>query len=131
MADSRILFDTNVLFWSGTDPTKLTSAASQVLAENRELLLVSPISTNELAMKANRGKLLFAAPVLDWIVALMAELGASSLPLTHIHAGLIEHLPWHHRDPFDRLLIAQALAEGVPILSSDVMFDAYDVTRIW
>jgi PIN domain nuclease of toxin-antitoxin system len=61
----------------------------------------------------------------------IADLGLSVLPITVEYADVQSRLPWHHRDPFDRFLIAQALKEGIPIISVDAVFDAYGITRLW
>ncbi len=131
MTNGRILLDTNVLFWHAFDTSQLTQRAVRQLADVRTTLLVSPVSMNELSIKSSKGKLVMPKAVGEWVSEFMVEFDASELPLTHEHASRIEFLPWHHRDPFDRLLIAQALAEDVPVLSSDRVFDAYGVARIW
>lgn len=130
MAD-RVLLDTNVLFRAAFEPEKLTSTARAILTSPDWVRLLSPISTNELGIKSGQNKLTFPLPLRDWIAALTNSIKGVELPLTHQHAAMIETLPWHHKDPFDRLLIAQALAEGIPIISSDRVFDVYGVARIW
>ncbi len=113
------------------DVSGLSARAIDVLTDSSLQFLVSPISTNEIAIKVSRGKLHLSILVGDWVRETMRELDATELPLTHAHASLIEFLPWHHRDPFDRLLIAQALAEDLRVLRSDRVFEAHGVARVW
>lgn len=127
----RVLLDTNAVFRSAFEPEKLTAAAMDIMTSSDRSLLLSPISVNELAIKSGQGKLAFPSPLSEWLLRHMSAIKATELPLTHEHAARIETLPWHHKDPFDRLLIAQALVEDIPILSSDRIFDVYGVTRIW
>lgn len=84
-----------------------------------------------MAIKFGLKKLPLSLPYRQWMDKAIADLGLIALPITLDHAERHAGLPWHHRDPFDRLLAAQALMEGIPLLSADKSFDPYGVTRLW
>ncbi len=94
-------------------------------------LLVSAATLWEIAIKFSLGKLPLALPYRQWMETVIADLGLVLLPITLDHAERQARLPWHHRDPFDRLLVAQAQVEGVPLVSADANLDAYGITRVW
>lgn len=124
----RLLIDTNVVIWIlGGDERRVSSAARRVLNDDRRSLFVSAVTVWEIATKRSLGKL--RAPQ-GWAKSLRAS-GLEPLPVTALHAEAVEHLPWHHRDPFDRLLIAQATTEGMSLVSADLQMAAYDVDVIW
>jgi PIN domain nuclease of toxin-antitoxin system len=75
--------------------------------------------------------LTLSSPYRDWMNRAIATLGLTIVPITVEYADAQAALPWHHRDPFDRLLIAQALTDGIAIVGADTQFDAYGVTRVW
>lgn len=120
----RLLLDTNALVrWHfGT----LSRAATAVVAR-AEVVSVSPVSAWEIAIKAALGKLKFP----DAVETVAERYGFGSLPITLRHADAVRTLPLHHADPFDRLLIAQALESGFTILTSDRMFEPYRVPVVW
>lgn len=127
----RILLDTHAFLWAAADAPQLSPKARALFTAADNELLLSVASVWEMAIKASLGKLRLELP-LDRLVR--GGLAQPGLRLQHIeldHALRVRRLPWHHRDPFDRLLVAQALAEGVPLLSRDAAFDAYGVERIW
>jgi PIN domain nuclease of toxin-antitoxin system len=70
-------------------------------------------------------------PYRQWMVKVIADLSLAILPITVDYADVQARLPYHHRDPFDRLIVAQAIAEGIPVISADSQLDAYGITRIW
>lgn len=125
----NILLDTHALIWWFDDFTKLSKNAISLI-KNSSTILVSAASTWEIAIKVNQGKL----NTIQFVMNLEKEIereGFIEQPITmeqSIRAGL---LPLHHRDPFDRLLVAQAQSLNLPILSSDTLFDRYDIQRIW
>ncbi len=90
-------------------------------------LLLSAASSWELALKTSTGRLRLPEPVEVYVPSRMGAIGITGLAVEHHHALAVSALPMHHRDPFDRLLIAQAVRLGVPILTADAAFDAYDV----
>lgn len=128
---ARVLLDSDAFIWMSTAPRFLSTRARDVLADGSNTLLLSPLTTKELAVKASKGKLAFPTSVGHFVAEQIAALGLEPLPVTHDHAAQSEFLPWIHKDPFDRFLAAIALAEALPIVSSDELFDQYGVTRIW
>jgi PIN domain nuclease of toxin-antitoxin system len=126
----RVLLDTHVWLWMQAEPEKLNQSARTLIEDARNELLFSAASVWEIAIKVRAGKLQIPEPVPRYVASRMQSSGVSALAVSHSHAAGVADLPGHHRDPFDRLLIAQALAEGVPILSSDAQLDAYDSERI-
>ena len=112
-------------------PARLSPAAASHLEDASNELIVSAATIWELAIKVSLDKLKLTQPYDQWIDAAMADLGASLLPITVPFAAAQAALPWHHRDPFDRLLAAQSQVENMPLVSSDPVFDRYDVARVW
>jgi len=126
----KILLDTHVWLWMQAEPEKLGAMARELVEDAGHELLFSAASVWEIAIKVRAGKLHLPEPVSRYVPARMQSSGVSALAVSHAHAAGVADLPDHHRDPFDRLLVAQALVEGVPILSSDAQLDAYDAERI-
>jgi PIN domain nuclease of toxin-antitoxin system len=122
----RILVDTNILYWVIADPARLSTNAKSVLSEADNEIWSSALSVAELRIKEKIGKLLLP----DDFASLVERSGFRNLPLTFDHANRLSDLPLHHRDPFDRLLIAQAIDEGLTILTSDGKFELYPVSVI-
>ncbi len=123
----RLLLDTRAVIRLLVDPQPLPPGAEAALRDQRTEPLVSVASVWEIALKVAVGKL--EAP--DDLLDLLAGHGVDLLAITAEHAYATRHLPLHHRDPFDRLLIAQAQAEHLPIVTGDPVFPAYDVRVIW
>jgi PIN domain nuclease of toxin-antitoxin system len=109
------------------DPEQFSPEARRIVDDNDTVLLLSPISAWEIATKYALGRLILPVPPWEYVPSRMKSSGVDALPLQHSHALQVAALPWHHRDPFDRLLIAQAQVEGLPILSADRQLEAYDV----
>ncbi len=126
----KVLIDTQVLFWWHNEPSKLSHSATSVLEDGSNVLLVSAATAWELAIKVTLGKLDALSLVID-LGGFLREEGFTELPITVQHATRAGLLPLHHRDPFDRLLVAQAQDLGIPIVSSDRLLDRYDVKRLW
>jgi PIN domain nuclease of toxin-antitoxin system len=123
----RVLLDTQVWLWMLAAPERLSEPArALVIATDNELLL-SAASTWEIAIKYALGKLRLPEAPRDLIPRLMTRTGITPLPIHHRHALHVASLPARHRDPFDRLLIAQAQIERLPILTADRSFALYDV----
>lgn len=119
----RILADTHVLLWWLGDDARLTTVHRGALADGGNRVWFSAVSIAEIAIKSSLGKL--RAP--DGAARALTDGGFRELPLTAEHAEMLRVLPWHHRDPFDRLLIAQVVAEGLALATVDSRFTAYDV----
>ena len=127
----RLLIDAHSLIWASDDPSKLGAGAAAVLQNPANQLLVGAGTIWELSIKAGLGKLKLSLPFRRWMDKAVADLGWTALPITLDHAERQAGLPFHHRDPFDRLLAAHALVEGIPLVGADAVFDAYGVNRIW
>src|SRR5262245_39058548 len=126
----RLLIDAHSLLWAVDDPTRLSPVATTALKDPANELFVSAVTVWEISIKVGVGKMTLSAPFRDWMNRAIADLGLTLLPITVEYADAQAALPWHHRDPFDRLLIAQALTESIPIVSADALFDAYGITRV-
>ena len=126
----KLLVDTQVLFWWYGEPARLSKRALSTMESADNSIFVSAVSAWELAIKASIGKL-DALPLVIDLAQYIADEGFQELPVTISQATRAGLLPPHHRDPFDRLLVAQAQDLNVPILSSDKLLDQYDVTRVW
>jgi len=127
----RLLIDTHALLWWLTDDPALPASARKYLARSGNTVLISAASAWEIATKFRIGKLADAGDLLADFSGYLARERFESLPISTNHAVRAGLLPGPHKDPFDRMLIAQAQAEGLPILSNDSAFDAYSVRRLW
>lgn len=125
------MLDTHVLLWALMEPEKLSAPALACIEDPATRLLVSSASAWEISIKHHLGKLQGAEAVLNDFSGHLKRLQADLLAITLEHALAAGALPRHHRDPFDRMLIAQAKLERVALVSSDGAFAAYDVEVIW
>lgn len=126
----RLLLDTHALIWWSGDREQL-SAAVVAEIEAATAVFVSPVSVYEMELKFQLGKLPGVANLLPILPSYMNEMMFQELPLTIRQASLAGQLPLRHRDPFDRMLAAQATAEVLTIVSSDDVFDSFGVRRLW
>jgi len=127
----RVLLDTHVWLWMQSDPTKL-SPESIALVENPENeLIFSAASSWEIAIKYQLGRLRLPVPPHEYVPDRLATSGVRTIAVEHAHALHTATLPTHHRDPIDRILVAQAQLVEIPILSADPQFLAYEVQVIW
>ena len=125
---SRLLLDTNVAVWLLLGARESVSQpAVAAIEDERNEVAISAASVWEIAIKRSLGKLTIED---RWAKAL-TRLGFDPLPVTAIHAEAVESLPWHHRDPFDRLLVAQASVEALTLVSADRTLDSYGVDVLW
>jgi PIN domain nuclease of toxin-antitoxin system len=127
----KLLLDSHTQIWAADDPAKLTALAQALLQDPSHDRLVSAASLWEIAIKFCLGRLPLSLPYRQWMDKAIADLGLILLPITLDHAERQASLPWHHRDPFDRLLVAQAQVESMPIVSADAILDSYAISRIW
>ena len=127
----RLILDSHVLLWAVDDPVRLSPTATALLQDPANELLVSAATIWEMSIKVGLGKLTLSQPYRAWMTQALADLGATILPITVEYADAQAALPFHHRDPFDRLIIAQTLVEGISVVSDDGQFDAYGVSRLW
>jgi PIN domain nuclease of toxin-antitoxin system len=126
-----LLLDSHTIIWAVDDPARLSELATTAIQNPANGLLFSVASVWEIAIKVGLGKLALTLPFRQWMNQAMADLGVTLLPLTVEYADRQAALPLHHRDPFDRLLIAQALTEAISLVSADTAFAPYGVTRLW
>ncbi len=127
----RILLDSHAVLWYVDQDQMLSDTAHAAITDPANDLLVSAATIWELAIKAAIGKLSLSQPYRLWMNKAMSDLRASLLPVSIDYADAQAGLPFHHRDPFDRLIIAQSLIEGISVVSADGQFDAYGVNRVW
>ncbi len=123
----RILLDTQVWLWMLAAPDRLSTESRALLAAAENELLLSAASAWEIAIKHGLGKIQLPESPAEYIPRMMVHTSVTPLPIHHRHALHVAELPEHHRDPFDRLLVAQAQVEQVPIISADRHFRQYDV----
>jgi len=123
----RILLDTQCWLWMQVSPERFSPSALIQIEDPGNELLLSAASSWEIAVKVGLGKLSLPLPPADYVPDRLMSSGVTGLPVDHSHALHVATLPAHHRDPFDRLLIAQAQLEGLTILTADREFSQYDV----
>lgn len=127
----RLLLDTHGFIWFIMGSQKLSEKARALIEDDGNERLLSMVSLWEMAIKLSLGRLTLAEP---FDVLVPRQLNLNSIELLNIeiaHVAVVATLPFHHRDPFDRLLIAQSMVERLPIVSVDPAFDAYPVERLW
>jgi PIN domain nuclease of toxin-antitoxin system len=127
---TRLLLDTQVWLWMLAAPERLSAKARALLVAPENELVLSAASAWEIAIKHALGKLQLPEPPAEYVSRLIAQSGVSSLPVHHHHALCAGGLPAIHRDPFDRMLVAQAQLESLPILTADRIFRRYDVRTL-
>jgi PIN domain nuclease of toxin-antitoxin system len=127
----RFLLDTHTLMWCLNLSPLLTPRARLIIEDGKNEILVSAASAWEIATKVRLGKLPTGEELASDLGKYLAQLGFEELPISIDHAVRAGRLPGEHRDPFDRMLIAQAQAEDLKIISNDRIFDTYNVQRVW
>ncbi len=130
----RVLLDTNAFLWAVASPELLSTCAAGVIGNPETHLYLSSVSLWEIAIKFNLGKLTLGSTGVSpdqWLRDQMRLLIVSTLPMRTDHAIKTLSLPMIHRDPFDRMLIAQAMVEGFPFITSDEIIEKYDIQTIW
>ena len=127
----RLLLDTHAFLWFITSDPQLKPIASALIADPNNEILVSPASYWEVAIKVGLGKYPLSVPFVTFITQGIEGNGFQVLPIEPRHTAVLTTMPHHHKDPFDRLLVAQATVEGIPLVSADSQLDAYGITRIW
>lgn len=127
----KALLDTHAFLWWITDSALLPPHIRELIADGDNVLLLSAASCWEMAIKARLGKLTLPAHPDVYLAEQISANGIQSLPVLASHALQVFHLPDHHRDPFDRMIIAQAQLENLPIITSDPLFSKYKVKTIW
>jgi PIN domain nuclease of toxin-antitoxin system len=127
----RVLIDTQAFLWTLTDDPRLSTKAKDIFALSKNDLLLSVASIWEILTKVQIGKLPLPTPAAAYLRSQLKLNRIEVLPLQFDHVLQLEQLPLHHRDPFDRILVAQAIAEDIPILSADILLKQYQVSLLW
>ncbi len=127
----RLLLDTHAFLWWVDDAPELTAAARGAIADANNQCYLSLASCWEMAIKSRLGKLRLAKPVERFVAEQLAANGFTLLNIELRHAAKVEKLPLHHRDPFDRLLVAQVISEKLTVVTADRVFSDYGVKVIW
>lgn len=127
----RLLLDTHVFLWWVNDAPELSAKARAAIRKGQNECFLSVVSAWEMAIKASTGKLALSQSVERFIPEQLAANGFRLLEIDFRHAARVESLPFHHRDPFDRLLVAQAMSEKMTVISADAALSEYGIKRIW
>lgn len=127
----RILLDTHTFLWTAVGSTQLSLNATNLFLDTQNELYLSIASVWEIAIKCSLGKLVFHKPIESYILDILQENTIKLLNIDFRHVMRVTTLPFHHRNPFDRLLISQAIEEKIPLLSCDANLDAYGIERLW
>jgi PIN domain nuclease of toxin-antitoxin system len=129
----RLLLDTHAMYWYVEDDPQLSGPARTLIQDASNEILISPASYWEIAIKVSIGKWRLNRPYEEFIDIGLNQYGFRILPILPAHTARLVGLPFPpgHKDPFDRLLVAQVLAEQISIVSADSALDAYGVTRLW
>jgi PIN domain nuclease of toxin-antitoxin system len=128
---TRALLDTHAFIWFISGDERLSRPVRALLGDRENEIVISVASLWEIAIKHSLGKLTLERPFAEFIPEQLARQQIEVLPISLAHLGEVDRLPFHHRDPFDRLIAAQALSEGIPVISVDAALDPYGVNRIW
>ena len=127
----NVLLDTHALLWFVLDDDQLSARAKAIIEDPANDVFISPASFWEIAIKVRLGKLDLLCSYNDFIDRGIFDNYFAIIPIEPKHTSLLTTLPFYHKDPFDRLLVAQASIEGMPIISADNVLDAYGVQRTW
>lgn len=127
----RLLLDTHAMYWYIEGDPQLSATARTLIQDASNDILISPASYWEIAIKVGLGKWTLNRAYEDFMDLALNKYGFGVLPILPTHTAAVIGLPFHHKDPFDRLLVAQALVEKIAIVSNDPALDAYGITRLW
>jgi PIN domain nuclease of toxin-antitoxin system len=125
----KYLIDTQILIWSIIDTQKLAKNVVKEFKKTENNILISAVSIWEIAIKTSIGKLILPFELKN-IIKEISEMNISILDITSEHLIKVAELPFHHKDPFDRLIISQSIIENILIISSDIIFSKYDIEVI-
>ena len=127
----NLLLDSHTFLWFVWDDPKLSPSAKALIEDGANRKLVSVASCWEIAIKAGLKRLALGEPATTFLPRELATNGFEVLGIELAHATFVETLPPHHKDPFDRLLVAQALIERLPLVSADAILEQYGIQRLW
>jgi len=125
------LADTHAFLWFCQDDPQLSAVAKLIFEDPANRIFLSIASCWEISIKTGIGKLHLGEPSAVYIPSALARVRFNLLPISLDHATFVETLPHHHRDPFDRMIVAQSLLELIPVISIDTQLDPYGIQRIW
>jgi PIN domain nuclease of toxin-antitoxin system len=125
------LLDTHAMYWYIEGDPQLSAIARTLIQDASNVVLISPASYWEIAIKVSIGKWKLNRTYEEFIDIALNKYGFQRLPILPTHTAKVIGLTFHHKDPFDRLLVAQALVESLPIVSNDAALDAYGINREW
>lgn len=126
-----LLLDTHALLWFALDDPQMSRTADSLIRDPANTKFVSPALYWEIAIKMSVGKYILTAPHATFFEGAITLNDFRVLHIEPKHTAVVATLPFHHRDPFDRLLVAQALAESITLISADAILDPYGVDRLW
>lgn len=127
----RLLLDTHAFLWFVLGDQRCSTTARTLIEDEANQKWLSPASHWEIAIKIGMGKYTLPVTFLEFMRRAVADNGFSILPIEPNHTALLTTMPHHHRDPFDRLMIAQATAEQMTVVGADKAWDAYSISRLW
>jgi PIN domain nuclease of toxin-antitoxin system len=127
----KLLLDTHAFLWFVTNDARLSETALEMIGEGTNEVLVSPASFWEIAIKVSLGKYPLTVPFETFFREGIDGNDMAILPIDVRHAAVLSSLPMHHKDPFDRMIVSQGIAEQIPIVSADAALDSYSVQRLW
>ena len=127
----KVLLDTCAFLWLVTDDPHASELAKGIFLNNDNELFLSAVTGFEIAVKYSLGKLHLTEPPKEFIANRIQANALTELPVSMIHALALQNMPLHHKDPFDRLLVAQAMVNQIPLLSADQQLSAYEIERLW
>lgn len=127
----NLILDTHTVLWFGRASPQLSREALQLIQDPENDLFLSIASPWEVGIKISTGKLVLGEPVDAFFSEQIRLLSLRLLPVSLAHVARVATLPFHHRDPFDRMLVAQSLTENMALVSADAILDAYGITRLW
>lgn len=127
----KVLIDTHAFLWFAWNDSKLSVKAWDIIANQENDVLLSAASAWELAIKVSQGKLTLTQPFNVFLPRQLSMNTLTLLPITLPHIECVAQLPLFHKDPFDRMIVAQSLTESIPVVSADAVLDNYGIRRIW
>ncbi|MBE0689922.1 MAG: type II toxin-antitoxin system VapC family toxin [Anaerolineae bacterium] len=125
------LLDTHTFLWFINDEPALSATAKALIVDLDNVVYISVASLWEMAIKVSLGRLVVPLPFADFIGDQLVKNSITLLDIKLEHVGIVATLPFHHRDPFDRLIVAQSQSENLPIIGKDELLDAYGIQRHW
>lgn len=127
----QYLIDTHVLLWLTNNDNRLSAKVKKIFLDDKNIILISQASIWEMAIKISLEKLDLKESIKDFVQTKIIGNGIKILQISTKHFYVIEDLPFHHRDPFDRLIISQSIIENIPVITKDSTFRKYKIKRIW